>query len=77
MIETGHPFADELIGRSLWSLIIPCTLAYVTWYLCGLAFAYLMTLKVEGKGNEWVLILNNGQLKRYGIGLTTFRGPYD
>ena len=60
MIETGYPPADELIGHTLWNLAIPCTLAYATWYLCGLAFAFLMTLKVAGKGNEWVLILNNG-----------------
>jgi hypothetical protein len=32
---------------------------------------------VSGAANEWVLILNNGKLKTCGIGMSTFRGPFD
>ncbi len=37
----------------------------------------LKSLFVTGKANEWVLIMNNGKLKATGIGLATFKGPYD
>lgn len=36
-----------------------------------------MSLRVSGKANEWVLILNNGKMKQCGIGLTCFKGPFD
>jgi len=36
-----------------------------------------MKLYVEGKPNEWVLILNNGKLKSKGIGMSTFISPFD
>lgn len=36
-----------------------------------------MSLRVSGKANEWVLILNNGKMKKCGVGLTCFKGPYD
>lgn len=32
---------------------------------------------MSGAANEWVLILNNGKLKTCGIGMSTFRGPFD
>jgi len=40
-------------------------------------YSYIACLRVDGQANEWVLILNNGKLKHAGIGLKTFRGPFD
>jgi len=37
----------------------------------------LSKLYVEGKPDEWVLILNNGEMKTAEIGLKTFIGPFD
>ena len=39
--------------------------------------AYVGTLYVEGKPNEWVVIMCNGELKKAGIGLSGFIGPFD
>ena len=38
---------------------------------------YINSLYVTGKANEWVLLINNGEMKRAGIGLTCFKGPFD
>lgn len=38
---------------------------------------YTDTLYVEGKPDEWVLILNNGKLKTADVGLKCYRGPFD
>lgn len=38
---------------------------------------YMKTLWVEGKPNEWVLIMRNGEMVRAAIGLRCFRGPFD
>ena len=40
-------------------------------------FKYVKSLYVEGQANEWVLILNDGNLKQAGIGLSCFKGPFD
>lgn len=37
----------------------------------------IKSLFVQGKANEWVLIMNNGKMKKAGIGLACFKGPYD
>lgn len=36
-----------------------------------------MTLMIQGKPNEWVVIINNGKQVQAGIGLTLTKGPYD
>lgn len=32
---------------------------------------------IFGKPNEWVVVINNGEMKQAGIGLTLTKGPYD
>ncbi len=34
-------------------------------------------LYVEGKPNEWVLIIRNGKMIKAGVGLSCFSGPMD
>lgn len=35
------------------------------------------SLYVEGKPNEWVLLIRNGQMVRAGVGLSCFKGFMD
>jgi hypothetical protein len=32
---------------------------------------------VVGKPNEWVIVINNGQMKQAGVGLNLVRSPWD
>lgn len=75
--ETGCPTVDDMLNNIVWNLAIPAAVLYGLVKFCTVAFAYIMTLRVEGKANEWVLILNNGQLKQKGLGLHTWKGPFD
>jgi hypothetical protein len=36
-----------------------------------------MSLQVTGKANEWVVVINNGEQKQAGIGLSVMKGPND
>ena len=40
-------------------------------------YKYLSTLWVDGKPNEWVLIINNGKMKQAAVGLRCFKHPFD
>ena len=75
--ETGCPMVDDMLNNIVWNLAIPAVALYGLVKFCSVAFAYIMTLRVEGKANEWVLILNNGKLKQKGLGLHTWKGPFD
>ena len=47
-------------------------------YKAGImAMNYVNSLWVEGKPNEWVVIMQNGEFKQAGIGLSCFIGPFD
>lgn len=37
----------------------------------------MSTLWVEGKADEWVVIMRSGKMQSAGIGLRTFKGPFD
>lgn len=37
----------------------------------------MSTLWVEGKSDEWVVIMRSGKMVKAGIGLRTFKGPFD
>ncbi len=41
------------------------------------AYTYIKTLWVDGKANEWVLIMRNGAMVQAAVGLRCFRGPFD
>ena len=41
------------------------------------AWNFMKTLWVEGRPNEWVLIMNNGEMVKAGVGLRCFKGPFD
>ena len=75
-----------------WMNIINLVMSYViylgSWipyllFLYGLyqlslyIYKYVMTLRVVGEPNEWVVIMRNGEEVQSGIGLLCFRGPFD
>ena len=67
----------ELLETLIYSVLIP--LAVFTAFKVGFIqqFNFMKTLFVDGKPNEWVLIMNNGEMKKAGIGLRTFKSPFD
>jgi hypothetical protein len=77
LVNTGVDWLDVECHRWLWNLLLPSFVLYVLYKASSVVFPFLLSLRVEGKPNEWVLVLNNGNLKKAGIGLTTWRSPYD
>ena len=61
----------------MWDFVLP--LAFVMGLKVALVnlWNYVKTLWVEGKPNEWVLIMNNGKMVKAGVGLRTWKGPFD
>lgn len=64
-------------SRLLLDAFIPLAVIAVVYVALRSLFEQMMKLRVTGKANEWVLILNNGNLKMAGVGLSCFRGPFD
>ena len=63
---------------SLFVVWLPILLTLLTvFHYTFQIFKWIKSLYVEGQANEWVLILNDGNLKQAGIGLSCFRGPFD
>ena len=50
---------------------------YSLYQLSFYIYKYVMTLRVVGEPNEWVVIMRDGQEVQSGIGLSCFRGPFD
>ena len=50
-------------SRLLWDAFIPLAVIAVAYFALRSIFEQIMKLRVNGKANEWVLILNNGTLK--------------
>ena len=45
--------------------------------MCLKAYNFGKTLWVNGKPNEWILIMNSGKMVKAGIGLRCFKWPFD
>jgi len=57
--------------------LIPATVLIVAAVVIFKLVDYIRSLHVSGEANQWVLILSNGKMKKAGVGLSTFRGPFD
>jgi len=58
--------------------VFPIFLAYSLYKLFfNHIYAYVMTQQVIGKSNEWVVIIRNGKQVTAGVGLSTFKRPFD
>jgi uncharacterized membrane protein YqiK len=78
MIKFKDMISDEdLQQRLIHNLAIPGVALLAGAVVLSSVWSYIMSLRVSGKANEWVLILNNGKMKQCGIGLTCFKGPFD
>ena len=84
--------ATDTIKGIDWMNILNFVMSYVVYFgswipyllfLLGLyhlslyIYKYVMTLRVVGEPNEWVVIMRDGQEVQSGIGLSCFRGPFD
>ncbi len=58
-------------------LVVPGVVLLLTIVVVIRTMRYVKSLYVAGQANEWVLIINNGEMKRAGIGLSCFKGPFD
>lgn len=70
-------FDEDIQNRLIHNLAIPAAVLIAGTVLINVIYKYIMSLRVDGQANEWVLILNNGKMTAAGIGLKTFRGPFD
>ena len=70
---------EKLISLTKYGLSwVVYLLVLYNLYLFGkFLYNYVMTLRVTAKPNEWVVILNDGEQVKAGIGLSCFRSPWD
>lgn len=61
----------------IFDVLIPVVVLVAARKLAYMAAGYLSTLWVSGKPNEWVLIMRNGAMVNAGVGLCTFKSPFD
>jgi regulator of protease activity HflC (stomatin/prohibitin superfamily) len=67
----------ELLEKALWNFIIPVAALFAIRFGAQKFADFMKTLWVEGESNQWVIIMRNGTLVKAGIGLKTFKGPFD
>merc|ERR1712076_10770 len=63
--------------RLIWEVAVPLAAVLVLTMAARMLSQYAAKLWVCGKPDEWVLILRSGEMVRAGIGLKTFKGPFD
>jgi len=68
---------DTLPERIIWELAIPLTVVMILARAGKMLSAYMSTLWVAGKPDEWVLVMRSGEMVQAGIGLKCFKGPFD
>jgi len=69
--------SQEIIDTLIYSVAIPITVIMVLKMACIRIYEFATKLWVEGKANEWILIMNNGKMVKAGVGLKCFKGPFD
>lgn len=65
------------LGNQALSWVMPLMIISSFGFIAYQAFQFVLTLSVVGRANQWVLIINNGVLKKAGVGLNCFRSPGD
>jgi len=69
-------FYDAVMAIPTW-LIPAIIIGFALYKVAVVTLAYVNSLWIEGKPNEWVVIMRNGDFVQAGIGLSTFIGPFD
>lgn len=68
---------ENIQSRLINNALIPVGILVAATMVIFKIFSYIRTLHVSGNANEWLLIMRNGRMQRAGVGLSTFRGPFD
>ena len=76
MTELGDP-PKSIVDIVLYDVFIPLAAIMAAKVILTNAYKYLLTLYVDGKANEWVMIMRNGAMVQAAVGLRTFKGPFD
>ena len=72
---------SEDFYADIWSAVLSEAMSLLMMGLvvgaCIVMSKVSAALRVKGEPNEWVLVLRNGEMTQCGIGLNTYRRPYD
>ena len=71
--------SDEpnIVNFMIYSVVLPLAVVVGLKMALTATYNYICSLWVDGKPNEWVLIMNNGEMVKAGVGLRCFKGPFD
>lgn len=69
--------SQEIIDVLIYSVAIPIAVVMILKMVCIRICEFASTLWVNGKPNEWILIMNSGKMVKAGVGLRCFKGPFD
>ena len=70
----GEPSLTDVL---IYQVVIPIAALYGLQLMTEQVYKFLMSLWVDGKPNEWVMIMRNGQMVKAAVGLRCFKGPFD
>ena len=66
------PLLEKLIG--LLTMLLPLAFLAYSGYK---GYLWAQQFYVESQANEWLLIIRNGEMLKKGVGLCTWKMPYD
>lgn len=61
----------------LYDVLLPIAALIAAKVSLTQLYTMVMSLLVEGKPNEWVLVMRNGQMVKAAVGMRCFKGPFD
>ena len=64
------------VTGTLMTYIVPVVIVFNLYLFGKFVYNYVMTLRVTGAANEWVVIMEQGEEVKSGIGLSCFRTPF-
>jgi hypothetical protein len=59
------------------SSVVPLTVIVLVAYLAYYSYQFYLSLIIQGKPDEWVVVINNDKMVQAGIGLRVTRGLTD
>ena len=76
MLEATYDWFS-LVDKAIWHMIIPIGAVFAMLFAFKFIAAYMSTLWVAGKADEWVLVMRNGKMQKAQVGLKCFKMPFD
>ena len=61
----------------IYSVALPVAAILLFKMACIRVYSFAMSLWVDGKASDWVLIMNSGKMVKAGVGLRCFKSPFD